>query len=242
MGLFDRSLFSAVSAKFLGIYRLASPDPTDSESSRLQVDIFRFCFHPFEVYPMDSSKMIGNPPEVSNFNRSFSNSTGFICNYPPVLSVKNFHWMFCKDLYARGSTLKECNHYSIAQCCGPYITGIWFLLWPCTTVTQSEAQLVVHTGRERGHPWAPRFARTNKKNTWNNLDSKGKKGNCICRCSQAWTWLGQHCKGLQILNSYHHSAACIKRLWSQEECAAMALIWAALNPKGFCLFQGSGAH
>ena len=85
MGLFDRSLFSAVSAKFLGIYRLASPDPTDSESSRLQVDIFRFCFHPFEVYPMDSSKMIGNPPEVSNFNRSFSNSTGFICNYPPVL-------------------------------------------------------------------------------------------------------------------------------------------------------------
>ena len=51
---------------FLGI---VDKDPSDSKSNRLHVDIFRFCFHSFEVYSIDSSKMIGNSPEVSNFNR-----------------------------------------------------------------------------------------------------------------------------------------------------------------------------
>jgi hypothetical protein len=42
-------------------------------------DIFRFCFHSFEeVYSsIDSSRMIGNSPEVFNFNGYyFSNSIG----------------------------------------------------------------------------------------------------------------------------------------------------------------------
>jgi hypothetical protein len=30
-------------------------DPSDSKSSRLNVDIFRFCFHSYEVYSIDSS-------------------------------------------------------------------------------------------------------------------------------------------------------------------------------------------
>ena len=51
-------------------------NPSDSKSNNLHVDIFRFCsFHSFEVCSMDSSQMIGNSPEVSNFNR-------FICIYP----------------------------------------------------------------------------------------------------------------------------------------------------------------
>ena len=60
-------------------YRVGQ-DPSDSESNRLHVDIFRFCFHSFEVYSIDSSKMIGNFPEVSNFNRLFLKLNRFICN------------------------------------------------------------------------------------------------------------------------------------------------------------------
>ena len=33
--------------------------PSESKSSRLHVNIFRFCFHSLEVYSIDSSKMIG---------------------------------------------------------------------------------------------------------------------------------------------------------------------------------------
>ena len=51
--------------KFLGI---VGQDPSDSKSSWLRVDIiFWFCFNLFEVYSIDSSEMIGNPPEVSNW-------------------------------------------------------------------------------------------------------------------------------------------------------------------------------
>ena len=45
------------------------------------LDIFRICFHSFEVYSsIDSSKMIGNSPEVSNFNRLFPKLHRFIRN------------------------------------------------------------------------------------------------------------------------------------------------------------------
>jgi hypothetical protein len=57
---------------------IVSQDPSDSKSSRLHVDdIFWFFFYSFEVYSsMDSCKMIGDSPEVSNFNQLvFSNST-----------------------------------------------------------------------------------------------------------------------------------------------------------------------
>ena len=59
-------LCEAVPGKFFGIVRQG---PSDSESNRLHVDIFRFCSQSFEVYSIDSSKMIGIFPEVSNFNR-----------------------------------------------------------------------------------------------------------------------------------------------------------------------------
>ena len=58
----------AVPGKFWGI---VGQDPGDSKSNRLLVEIFQFCFHSFEVYSIDTSKMIGNSPEVSNFNRLF---------------------------------------------------------------------------------------------------------------------------------------------------------------------------
>ena len=41
--------------KILGI---VGQDPSDCKSNRLHVDIFRLCFHSFEVYSIDSSKMI----------------------------------------------------------------------------------------------------------------------------------------------------------------------------------------
>ena len=57
---------------FLGI--VVGQDYGDSKSSRLHVDIFRFCFNSFEEYSsIDSSNFFANSPEVSNFNR-------FICN------------------------------------------------------------------------------------------------------------------------------------------------------------------
>ena len=72
----------AVPGHFLGIVR---QDPNDSTSDRSHVDIFRFCFHSFEVYSRDSSKMIGKFPEVLNFNRLFLELNRFTCNQPPVL-------------------------------------------------------------------------------------------------------------------------------------------------------------
>jgi hypothetical protein len=67
-----------VPGKFSGI---VGQDPSDSKSNQLHVDIiFRFCFHSFEVYfSTDSSKMIGNPPEVLNFNQLFLKLNRFIC-------------------------------------------------------------------------------------------------------------------------------------------------------------------
>ena len=61
-------------------YRVGQ-DPSDSKSSRLHVDIFRFwCFHSFKVYSVNFSKTIGNPTEVSNFNELFLKLNRFICN------------------------------------------------------------------------------------------------------------------------------------------------------------------
>ena len=63
------------------VFGIVGQDPSDSKSNRLHVDIFRFCFHSFEVYSsIDSSKTIGNSPEVSNFNRLFLKLNWFICN------------------------------------------------------------------------------------------------------------------------------------------------------------------
>jgi hypothetical protein len=52
----------------------------ESKSSRLHVDIFRFCFHSFELYAIDSSILIGNSPEISNFNRLFLKLNRYICS------------------------------------------------------------------------------------------------------------------------------------------------------------------
>ena len=60
--------------KFLGI---VGQDPSDSKSKWSHVDIFRGCFNLFEVYSIVSSKIIGNSPEVSNFNRYYFNSRSY---------------------------------------------------------------------------------------------------------------------------------------------------------------------
>ena len=67
----------AVPGKFLGI---VSQDISDSKSNRLHVDIFRFCFHSIGIYSADSSRMLGNSLEVSNFNWFFFKLNRFICN------------------------------------------------------------------------------------------------------------------------------------------------------------------
>ena len=41
--------------KFLGI---VGEDLSDPKSNRLHVHIFRFCFHSYEVYSLDSSKIV----------------------------------------------------------------------------------------------------------------------------------------------------------------------------------------
>ena len=67
--------------KFLG---KVNQDPSDSKSNRLHVNIFWFCFHSFEIYSIDSSKMINNFPEVSNFNQVVFKLNQFICNQLPI--------------------------------------------------------------------------------------------------------------------------------------------------------------
>ena len=53
----------------------------DSKSNQWQVHIFWFCFHSFQVYSIDSSKMFGNfPHKVSDFNRLFLKLNRSICN------------------------------------------------------------------------------------------------------------------------------------------------------------------
>jgi len=60
--------------KFLG---RVGQDPSASKSNQLHVDIFRFGFHSLEVYSsIDSSEIIGNPPEVSTPTGYFLNSIG----------------------------------------------------------------------------------------------------------------------------------------------------------------------
>ena len=46
----------------------------------------------FEIYSIDSSKMIGNSYEVSNFNRLFLKLNRFIWNWPPVLPILGFKY------------------------------------------------------------------------------------------------------------------------------------------------------
>jgi hypothetical protein len=67
-----------VPGKFLGI---VGQDPSDSKSNRLHVDIFWVFFHSFEVYIfLDSSKMVSNYHDASNFNRLFLKLNQCICN------------------------------------------------------------------------------------------------------------------------------------------------------------------
>ena len=69
----------AMPGKFLGI---AGQDHSDFKTTRLHVDIFWFCFHSFEIYfSIDSSKMIRNSHEVSNFNWLVLKLNRLICNY-----------------------------------------------------------------------------------------------------------------------------------------------------------------
>ena len=92
-------LSCSVPWKFLGI---VGQDPSDSKSSRLHVDSFRFCSHSFKVYSTDSSKIVGNSPWVSSFNR-------FICNQ---LSVLPGRWS-CRPIYTR--RLTNCPLWEVTQ-------------------------------------------------------------------------------------------------------------------------------
>ena len=71
------SMCASVRGTFL--FRVGQ-DPSGTKSNRLHVDILRFCCHSFKVYSIDSSKMIGNSLEISNFNQLFFKLSRFICN------------------------------------------------------------------------------------------------------------------------------------------------------------------
>ena len=55
-----------------------------SKSNHVHADIFRFFLMILEVYALNSIKLMGNFPEVLNFNRSFLKLNRFICNYRSV--------------------------------------------------------------------------------------------------------------------------------------------------------------
>jgi hypothetical protein len=68
---------AATPVKFLDI---VGQDPSISKSNWLHVDIFWFCFHSFEIYSIDSYRMISNSLEVSNFDQLFLKLNRFNCN------------------------------------------------------------------------------------------------------------------------------------------------------------------
>ena len=55
----------------MNILGIVGQDPSDFKFNRLHVDIFRFCFQPFEVCSIDSSNIVGKFQEVLNYNRLF---------------------------------------------------------------------------------------------------------------------------------------------------------------------------
>ena len=110
------------------IYRVGQ-DPSDSKSNWLHVDIiFRFCFDSFEVYScIDSSRMMGNSPEVLTFNRLFLKLNRFICNLTAGspravigrwISMRALHCYHCKDNRVAHSLFpwKLSNHHSQRLC------------------------------------------------------------------------------------------------------------------------------
>ena len=98
---------------------IVGQDPNNSKSSRLHFDIFRFCFHSFEVYSIDSSKMIDKSPEILNFNGYFLNSTGSSATNRRFFPNIEIH---SKDLHI----LFRC-FIKLA-----YIFGVWFLWFEVT--------------------------------------------------------------------------------------------------------------
>ena len=67
------------SVKILGII---GQHPSVSKFNWLDVDIFEILviYYQFEVYFVDSSKMISNFPKVLNFKRLFLKNNHFVCN------------------------------------------------------------------------------------------------------------------------------------------------------------------
>ena len=70
------------------IFGIIGQDPSVSKSNQLHVDIFRFFFYLSQVYSIDSSRMMGNFPEVLNFNRLFLKLNRFVCNKHSVFPVR----------------------------------------------------------------------------------------------------------------------------------------------------------
>ena len=62
------------------IWGIIGQDPSDSKSNRHHVEIFRFLIDWFRYILQISSKMMGNFPEVLNFNRLFLKVNRFVCN------------------------------------------------------------------------------------------------------------------------------------------------------------------
>ena len=118
-------------------------DPSDSKSSRLHVDIFRFfCFHSFEVNSINSSKIIGNPPKVSNFNRLCSEMTlNYWMMVDKIPTSQGRGWRFDSRLWNLLSTWHKLARWSTASCalvlaCRPSISKKKKKLQPVISQTQ----------------------------------------------------------------------------------------------------------
>ena len=82
------------SGRVLGM--ISGWDPSVCKSNRWHVDILRdFLYYSIGVlYSINSSKMIGNFPAVSNFNWLFLKLYRFICNQLPVLPDRRFPYLW----------------------------------------------------------------------------------------------------------------------------------------------------
>jgi hypothetical protein len=90
--------------RFLGII---SWYPSVCRSNQLHVDILQI-FYINEAYSINSSKVVGNSPKVSNFNQFILKLNRFICNQ---LSVLPDHCFETKVTYCVGPILFW-NHFS----------------------------------------------------------------------------------------------------------------------------------
>ena len=112
-----------ISAREVSGHILVHQDPSDSESNRLHVHIFRFwCFHSFAVwYSTDSYKMMGkflkswtSTGRVSNSTGSSATSRKFFLDTDVCIFTYDSYW-FVDTLIIPGTVCVSIRSYAVLQ-------------------------------------------------------------------------------------------------------------------------------